>query len=168
MTKVLFICLGNICRSPMAKFIFADMVRRAGLASQFEIDSAATSDEEQGNPLYPPARDILRRNGIACEGHQARQMTTTDYDHFDLVIAMDESNLRHLRPFVSGDPLGKVSLLLDHTPASLASYHHRGISDPWFTHDFAKAYDDIHTGCSFLLKELTEQQFEDISPISNH
>ena len=139
----------------MAKYIFKNMVHNAGLDDKFVIDSAATSDEELGNPLYPQAREILQRHGIPCEGHHARQMTRDDYHHFDLIIAMDESNLRHLRPFVSDDPDHKVSLLLDHTPADNTSYHHRGISDPWFTRNFETAYDDILTGCTALFNELT-------------
>ena len=115
MTKVLFICHGNICRSPMAEFVMKDLVAKAGLSDQFEIASAATSTEEIGNPVYPPARRKLAEHGISCEGKIARQMTRRDYETYDYLIAMDHNNLRNMARFVGGDPEHKVSLLMDHT-----------------------------------------------------
>ena len=113
MTKVLFICHGNICRSPMAEFVMKDLVDKAGLSDQFEIASAATSTEEIGNPVYPPARRKLAEHGISCEGKTARQMTRRDYETYDYLIAMDHNNLRNMARFVGGDPEHKVSLLID-------------------------------------------------------
>ena len=115
MTKVLFICHGNICRSPMAEFVMKDLVAKAGLSDKFEIASAATSTEEIGNPVYPPARRKLAEHGISCEGKTARQMTRRDYETYDYLIAMDHNNLRNMARFVGGDPEHKVSLLMDHT-----------------------------------------------------
>ena len=110
MTKVLFICHGNICRSPMAEFVMKDLVAKAGLSDKFEIASAATSTEEIGNPVYPPARRKLAEHGISCEGKTARQMTRRDYETYDYLIAMDYNNLRNMARFVGGDPEHKVSL----------------------------------------------------------
>ena len=115
MTKVLFICHGNICRSPMAEFVMKDLVEKAGLSGRFEIASAATSTEEIGNPVYPPARRKLAEHGISCEGKTARQMTRRDYETYDYLIAMDHNNLRNMARFVGGDPEHKVSLLMDHS-----------------------------------------------------
>ena len=112
MTKVLFICHGNICRSPMAEFVMKDLVAKAGLSDKFEIASAATSTEEIGNPVYPPARRKLAEHGIGCEGHAARQITARDYQDYDLLIAMDSANLRNLRRFYGGDPAGLRNLRL--------------------------------------------------------
>ena len=127
MTKVLFICHGNICRSPMAEFVMKDLVAKAGLSDKFEIASAATSTEEIGNPVYPPARRKLAEHGISCAGKTARQMTRRDYETYDYLIAMDHNNLRNMARFVGGDPEHKVSLLMDHTrrPGDVA--------DPWYT-----------------------------------
>ena len=115
MTKILFVCHGNICRSPMAEFVMKDLVRQAGLEGQFQIASAATSTEELGNPVYPPARRKLWEHGIRCEGKRARQMTAGDYKEYDLLIGMDEANLRNMRRICGGDPQGKLHLLLDYT-----------------------------------------------------
>ena len=130
MIKVLFICHGNICRSPMAEFVMKDLVDKAGLAGSFEIASAATSTEEIGNPVYPPARRKLAEHGISCAGKTARQITRRDYDDYDYLIAMDRNNLRNLRRFVGEDPEGKVSLLLEHTGCP------GDVADPWYTGDF--------------------------------
>ena len=153
-TKILFVCLGNICRSPMAEFIFRHLAAHDGVGNRFEVASAATSDEEHGNPLYPQARAKLMEHGVPCEGHHARQITAADYQRYDLIVAMDESNLRNLRPFVGADPQHKVSLLLDHTPESDTAHHGRGIADPWYTRGFDAAYEDILVGCRALLDEL--------------
>lgn len=151
MTKILFVCHGNICRSPMAAFVMQDLVNKAGLSAEFRIASAAVSREELGNPVYPPARRKLAEHGIACEGHTARQMTPQDYDDFDLIIAMDRSNLRGLRRIIGEDCDGKVSLLMDHTgrPGDVA--------DPWYTGDFEATWRDVWEGCQALLRECTER-----------
>lgn len=115
MTKILFICHGNICRSPMAEFVMKDLVKKAGLSPQFYIDSAATSREEIGNPVYPPARRKLAEHGVPCGGHAARQLTGGDYAEYDLLIGMDQANLRNMRRICGGDPEGKLHLLLDYT-----------------------------------------------------
>ena len=148
MTKILFVCLGNICRSPMAEYVMKDLVLRAGLSGQFEIASAATSAWEIGNPLYPPARQKLAEHGIVCEGKTARQMTRQDYMRYDYLIAMDESNLHDILRIVGGDPQHKVSLLMAHTD------HPREVADPWFTGDFEATWQDILEGCTALLEEL--------------
>ena len=129
MTKVLFICHGNICRSPMAEFVMKDLVAKAGLSDKFEIASAATSTEEIGNPVYPPARRKLAEHGISCEGKTARQMTRRDCETYDYLIAMDHNNLRNMARFVGGDPEHKVSLLMDHTrrPGDVADHGIPGI-----------------------------------------
>ncbi len=149
MIKILFICHGNICRSPMAEFVMKDLVKKAGLEAEFEIASAATSTEEIGNQVYPPARRKLAEHGISCAGKTARQVTDRDYDYYDYLIAMDHNNLRNLRRFVGEDPKGKVSLLLSHTgrPGDVA--------DPWYTGDFEATWRDVLAGCQALLAELT-------------
>ena len=114
MIRILFICHGNICRSPMAEFVMKDLVKRAGLEHQFQIASAATSTEEIGNPVYPPAREKLAEHGISCRGKTARQVTRSDYDAYDLLIGMDQANLRNLRRICGGDPEGKIHLLLEY------------------------------------------------------
>ncbi len=148
MKKILFICHGNICRSPMAEFVMKDLVKKAGLASQFHIASAATSREEIGNPVYPPARRKLVEHGISCEGHAARQLTSRDYDEYDLLIGMDEANLRNMHRICGGDRSGKMSLLMDHTTRS------GSVADPWYTGDFEATWRDVLEGCRGLLDEL--------------
>lgn len=130
MIKILFICHGNICRSPMAEYVMKDLVKKAGLAAQFHIESAATSAEEIGNPVYPPARRKLAEHGISCAGHAARQLTREDYDRWDLLIGMDGANLRNMRRICGGDPAGKLRLLLDCAGRS------GEVADPWYTGDF--------------------------------
>ncbi len=148
MIKILFVCLGNICRSPMAEFVMKDIVKKRGIADNFEIASAATSNWEIGNGVYPPAKHKLRENGISCEGKTARQMTKNDYVYYDLIIAMDEGNLRDMVRFVGNDPMGKVSLLMSHTSTP------RDVADPWYTRDFEQTWKDVNEGCNCLLKEL--------------
>ena len=152
MTKILFICHGNICRSPMAEFVMKDLVEKAGLAARFHIASAATSREEIGNPVYPPARRKLAEHGIACGGHAARQLMRQDYDAYDLLIGMDSANLRDMRRICGGDPADKLRLLLDYTgrPADVA--------DPWYTGDFDATWRDVQAGCQGLLAALTGQK----------
>ncbi len=149
MTKILFICHGNICRSPMAEFVMKDLVKKAGCADRFEIASAATSTEELGNPVYPPARRKLAEHGLGCEGKTARQMTRQDYRDYDLLVAMDRENLWNMRRFTGDDPDHKVSLLLDYTgrPGDVA--------DPWYTGDFEQTWQDVLEGCQGLLARLT-------------
>ena len=150
MKRILFICHGNICRSPMAEFVMKDMVEKAGLSGDFYIESAATSTEEIGNPVYPPARRKLEEQGISCAGKHARQMTRADYDKFDYIIAMDRNNLRNLRRIIGEDTDGKVSLLLTHAGRS------GDVADPWYTGDFDATWDDVNAGCRGLLNELAK------------
>ena len=151
MTNILFGCHGNICRSPMAEFVMKDLVEKAGLGERLHIESAATSREEIGNPVYPPARRKLAEHGIGCEGHAARQITARDYQDFDLLIAMDSANLRNMRRFYGGDPAGKIHMLLDY-----AGRPGEEVADPWYTGDFQATWQDVSAGCAGLLKQLTE------------
>lgn len=150
MTKILFVCHGNICRSPMAEFVMKALVRKAGLEEKFQIASAATSTEEIGNPVYPPARRELERHGIDCGGKTARQLTARDYESYDLLVGMDGANLRNMRRICGGDPEGKISLLLDYTDRP------GDVADPWYTGDFEATWRDVSEGCARLLKHLTE------------
>ena len=149
MIRILFVCHGNICRSPMAEFVMRDLVRQKGLADQYEIASAATSREEIGNGVYPPARRKLAEHGISCTGHAARQMTRRDYAHYDLILGMDHANIRNIRRIAGGDPDRKITLLLDH-----ALRPGQEVADPWYTGDFDAAWNDILAGCEGLLAEL--------------
>ena len=153
MVKILFICHGNICRSPMAAFVLRDMVHQRRLDDRFEIASAATSREEIGNPVYPPARRKLAEHGISCDGHHARQMTKSDYDNYDHIIGMDHANIRNILRITGGDPEGKVSLLLDHTARA-----GQEVADPWYTGDFSATWRDVTEGCTGLLEELETRQ----------
>ena len=148
MTRILFICHGKICRSPMAERVFADLVRRQGRADEFEIASAATSREEIGNPIYPPASRLLRARGIDPSGHAARQVTAEDYETYDHLILMDAQNHRNLMRLLGGDPQGKVS--------SLLSWCGRDgdVADPWYTGDFEATYRDVMDGCTAILERL--------------
>ena len=143
MKRILFVCHGNICRSPMAEFIMKKLVRQAGREDDFEVASAATSREELGNPVYPMARQELAMHGIGCAGHAARQLTADDYGRYDLIIGMDEENMRNMRIILGDDPDGKLRRLLD-----------RDIADPWYTRNFRSAWNDIYAGCTALLNEL--------------
>lgn len=149
MTRILFICHGNICRSPMAEFVMKDMVHKRGLDDCFEIASAATSREELGNPVYPPARRKLAEHGISCSGHHARQMTKTDYDRYDTIIGMDHANIRNILRTTGGDPEQKVSLLLDHTERP-----GQEVADPWYTGNFEETWCDVVEGCEALLNRI--------------
>ena len=148
MIKILFICHGNICRSPMAEFVMKNLVKKAGLEHEFSIASAATSTEEIGNPVYPPARRKLAEHGIGCAGHAARQLRRDDYDRYDYLIGMDSANLRNMHRICGGDPEDKISLLLDWTnrPSSVA--------DPWYTGDFEATWTDVLEGCQALLEQI--------------
>ena len=151
MTRILFVCHGNICRSPMAEFVMKDLVRKAGLEDDFSIASAATSTEEIGNPVYPPARRKLAEHGIGCAGKTARQLRREDYDRFDLLIGMDGANLRNMRRICGGDPEGKLSLLLDWAGRS------GDVADPWYTGDFEATWWDVLAGCQGLLDALIKE-----------
>ena len=154
MISVLFVCHGNICRSPMAEFILKDMVQQKGIAEQFQIRSAATSTEEIwngiGNPVYPPAREILRQHGISCEGKRAVQVTKKDYGKYDYIFGMDQRNIRNMLRIFGGDPEGKVRLLLEMTGRS------GDIADPWYTGNFQLTYSDIEEGCKGFFRYLKE------------
>ena len=145
MTRILFICHGNICRSPMAEFIMKDLVKQAGLEHQFHIESAATSTEEIGSPVYPPAKRKLAEHGIDCTGKTARQLTKSDYSKYDLLIGMDRANLRNMRRICGGDPNDKMHLLMDYTG------HPGDVADPWYTNDFETTWRDVLAGCRGLL-----------------
>ena len=153
MVKILFVCHGNICRSPMAEFIFKDLVQKCGRAEEFEVASCATSREEiwngVGNPVYPPAREELAKHGIGCAGKRAVQLAKADYNHYDLLIGMDENNIRNMMRILGADPEGKVRKLMDYTG--------RGgdVADPWYSDRFDIAYRDIEEGCKALLEHLT-------------
>ena len=148
MVKILFVCHGNICRSPMAEFVMKDLVKREGLEEEFSIASAATSTEEIGNSVYPPARRKLAEHGIGCAGKIARQMTRRDYQEYDWLIGMDTANLRNMRRICGGDPENKIHLLLDFTdrPGEVA--------DPWYTGNFDATWRDVSEGCEGLLRHI--------------
>ena len=148
MIKILFICHGNICRSPMAEFILKDMVSTRGIADRFHIESAATSYEEIGNPVYPLARAELAKHGIGCKGKQARKLLKRDFEEFDYLIAMEGFNLRNIHREFGEDLLGRVSLLLDYTNTP------GDIDDPWYTGSFDVTYKEIEAGCEGFLKYL--------------
>lgn len=152
MHKVLFVCLGNICRSPMAEFVMKDLVKKAGVAYLFEIASAATSREELGNPVYPPARQELAQHGIGCSGKTARQITKEDYEYYDYVVAMDYSNVRNLERMLGPDTEHKISMLLDYTD------HPGQVADPWYTGNFEATWNDVLDGCQGLLKQILEKK----------
>ena len=143
MIKILFICHGNICRSPMAEFVMKDMVKKAHLEWKFGIASAATSTEEIGNPGHWGPREKLRAAGISCKGKTARQMTKRDYAEYDLLVGMDHANIRNMTRIAGGDPDGKIRMLLD-----------REVADPWYTGNFDATWRDVVEGCSALLDEF--------------
>ena len=149
MTKILFVCHGNICRSPMAELIMKDMARRTGLADEFFIDSAATSSEELGNPVYPPARRMLASHGISSDGKFARRFRREDYEDFDLILGMDEENMYYMMHKFGGDPAGKIHNLLD-----FAGMPGKEIADPWYTGDFQSTWNDLQIGCIALMNAL--------------
>ena len=152
MIRILFICHGNICRSPMGEFVMKDLVRKAGLEEHFHIESAATSTEEIGNSVYPPARRKMAEHGISCAGKTARQLRRDDYARWDYLVGMDEANRRNITRMCGGDPEGKISLLLDHTPRP------REVADPWYTGDFERTWQDVSEGCAALLAEIRKKE----------
>ena len=151
MTRILFVCHGNICRSPMAEFVMKDMVRKAGLTKEIHVSSAATTTEEIGNPVYPPARKKLAEHGISCEGKTARRLRYPDYEQYDLIIGMDRENLEDMRHICLGDPEGKIRLLMDYTDRP------GDVADPWYTRDFDATWRDVEEGCRGLLEHLKER-----------
>ena len=149
--RIMFVCHGNICRSPMAEFILKDLLARRGVEG-FTVHSSATSTEEiyrgTGNPVYPPARAKLAEHGISCEGKRAQKLTAEDYDRYDLFIGMDRANIRNMTTILGGDPKGKIRKLLDYTPGG------GDIADPWYSGDFNRTYQDVLSGCEGLLASL--------------
>lgn len=141
MVKVLFLCHGNICRSPMAEYVLKDLAKKAGVQDRFEIASAAVSREELGNPVYPPARRELAKHGIACDGHRAHQITKAEYEYYDRIYYMDASNLHYLRRMLPD--VKKCRPLCDHD-----------VADPWYTGDFSQTWEDVLGGCMKILEEF--------------
>ena len=156
MKRIMFVCHGNICRSPMAEFIFKGMVAEKGLSDAFFVASSATSTEEIwngiGNPVYPPARAELALHGISCQGKRATQLQGSDYEKYDLFVGMDSTNIRNMHRILGGDPKGKIRKLMDFTP------HGGDVADPWYSDRFDVAYRDIYEGCEELLRFLLENR----------
>ena len=148
MYKILFVCHGNICRSPMAEFVMKDIVKKAGRSDEFYIASCATSTEEIGNPVHHGTRRKLAEVGISCDGKRAVQLTKSDYNKYDYIIAMDEMNIRNIMRIIKSDPEGKVSLLLSHAGMS------GSIAGPWYTGNFDDTYRDVLLGCKALFNEI--------------
>ncbi len=154
--RVLFVCHGNICRSPMAEFVMKDLVKKKHMEHQFEIASAATSSEEiwggVGNPVYPPAKAVMAEHNISCKGKRAYQMTAADYDYYDYIVGMDSENLFYMDRISNHDPDEKISLLMDYTDRP------GNVADPWYTRDFNATWRDVLEGCQGLLSFLTSQK----------
>ena len=148
MNRIVFVCHGNICRSPIAEFVFKRMLRENSCESEFFVDSRAVSAEELGNPVYPPARAELLRHGIGCDGKYAEQIQRQDYKKYDLIICMDDSNVRGLMRLFGGDPEEKIKKLLEYCG------RYGDVADPWYTGDFEATYNDVLLGCEGLLKHL--------------
>ena len=153
MIKVLFVCYGNICRSPMAEFLFKDFLKKKGVLDKFYIESGATSSEEEGNPVYPPARRILNGLSIDCSNKRARTLKKGDYDNFDYIIGMDEMNMRDMRAKFGGDKDGKLFKLLDFD----SGITRKDVADPWYTGDFKATYDDIMRGINSFYSFLDKK-----------
>ena len=154
MIRIMFVCHGNICRSPMAEFVLKKMVSERGIADQFVIASSATSTEEiwggVGNPVYPPAKAEMAKHGISCEGKRAVQLTLADYEKYDLFIGMDSTNIRNMHRMLGGDPKGKIRKLMDYTSQG------GDVADPWYTRRFDVTYADVVAGCKGLLTEILQ------------
>ena len=149
MIRILFVCHGNICRSPMAEFILKALVTARGLSEQFYIESAAVSPEETGNPIYPPAKRCLSQHGVVFDSaKRARQVTAADYDRFDRIICMDASNLRLIKRIIPSDPLGKIHLMMSYTGVG------RDVADPWYTGDFEETFQDLLEACEAMLADM--------------
>jgi len=151
MINILFVCLGNICRSPMAEFVMKDLVKKHRLSDRIHIASAATSTWEIGNPVHHGTRTKLAEHGISCKGKTARLLTKADYAAYDYIIGMEKSNLTHMLEILGSDPQGKLSLLLDWTGEQ------RGIADPWYTHNFEATWQDVLRGCTALLEHIARE-----------
>ncbi len=154
MIRVLFVCHGNICRSPMAEFIMKDIVKKSGLSEYFAIASAATSTEEIGNPVHRGTRERLKREGISVEGKTAVRLRRQDYEKYDYLIGMDDWNIRNMQRILGGDPEGKIYKMLEFAGSS------RDVADPWYTGDFEVTYQDILEGCTGLMEQL-EDRFDE-------
>ncbi len=148
MKKILFDCHGNICRSPMAEFILKEMIKKRGVEKSFEVASAATSTEEIGNPVYPPAREILAEHGISCKGKTARKITSSDYDYYDLIIGMDSANMNNMKRFWNDKDNKIKHIMIDFAKVN------RDVADPWYTGDFEQTYTDLILGCGKLLESF--------------
>lgn len=150
--RIMFVCHGNICRSPMAEFIFKDMLKKKGILAEFTVASTATSSEEiyggVGNPVYPPARAELARHGIRCDGKRAIRLQSSDYEKYDLFVGMDSANIRNMHIILGGDPDGKIHKLMDYTSRP------GDVADPWYSDRFDIAYRDIYEGCEELLLSI--------------
>ncbi|MBP5199961.1 MAG: low molecular weight phosphotyrosine protein phosphatase [Schwartzia sp.] len=151
MIKIMFVCHGNICRSPMAEFVMKDLVRRAGLEKEIVVASAACRRDEIGADTYLGTREKLDEMGIPYEKRRARQITSDDYERYDFIVAMDEENMRDLARMTQGDPAKKTRLLMDFAG------EHRGVADPWYTGDFDATFRDVKAGCDAILKELQKR-----------
>lgn len=155
MIKIMFVCHGNICRSPMAEFIFKDMITKKGLSNSFLVLSSATSTEEIwgdiGNPVYPPAKEELKKHGISCDGKRAVQLKKSDYQKYDYLIGMDSMNIRNMHRILGDDKDKKIYKLMDFTGRGA------DVSDPWYSRRFDVAYRDIYDGCEALLNELLKK-----------
>ena len=147
MIRILFVCHGNICRSPMAEFVMKKLVENKGLTSEFQVASAATSTDELGNPVYPPARKKLAEHGIGCAGKVARQLTKMDYAEYDLLIGMDSANIRNMERICHGDPEHKIHRLMEYAGST------RDVADPWYTGNFEATWQDVVAGCSGIIKK---------------
>lgn len=154
MKRIMFVCHGNICRSPMAEFIFKDMLKKKGIEKDFYVASSATSSEEiwgsVGNPVYPPARAELAKHGIRCDGKRAVRLTASDYEKYDFFVGMDSANIRNMHIILGGDPDGKIRKLMDYTPRS------GDVADPWYSDRFDIAYRDIYEGCEGMLEAILQ------------
>ena len=148
--RILFVCHGNICRSPMAEFVMKHLAKEAGMENDFHIESAATSTEEIGNSVYPPARRKLAEHGISCQGKTARQMTRSDYYRYDLLVGMDSRNIRNMNRICGSDPDGKIVMLMDYTDRP------GDVADPWYTGDFETTWRDVLEGCQGLLDSIAK------------
>lgn len=151
MQRILFVCHGNICRSPMAEFIMKDIVRKHGFDDVI-IESCATSTEEIGNDIYPPAKRELEHHGISYKSRSARQMTSSDYGDYDYIVAMDRNNLRNMKRFVGNDPENKVSLMMDFAG------EHRDVADPWYSGDFEKTFNEISEACEAFFRDILSKK----------
>ena len=151
MITILFVCLGNICRSPMAEFVMKDLLKKQGLSDRVQVASAATSTWEIGNPVHHGTKSILAEHGISCKGKTARLLTRADYTAYDYIIGMDQSNMSDMLEIMGGDPNQKLSLMLDWCG------EHRDVADPWYTHNFEATWQDVLRGCSALLEHIAAQ-----------